>query len=115
MSDLYGRPSAAELVEAVKEFLAESVLSAVSSEHAFKLRVAVNALGMVERELRLGPDEERAHMRRLAKLGFVDSGSLAAAIRAGTSSADSVRAGVLTDVEARLRVSNPTFAEEYDD
>ena len=51
----YGRPTATELLEAVREFLTGSVMPATSGQMAFHARVAANALGIVARELELGP------------------------------------------------------------
>ena len=50
------RPTAVELLEAVREFLGQDVMPAVEGRVRFHTRVAVNALGMLERELRLGPE-----------------------------------------------------------
>jgi hypothetical protein len=51
----YGRPTASELLEAVREFLAGQVMPATSGQLAFHARVAANVLGIVARELELGP------------------------------------------------------------
>jgi aminoglycoside phosphotransferase (APT) family kinase protein len=51
----YGRPTARELLEAVREFLTGEVMPATSGQVAFHARVAANALAIVERELALGP------------------------------------------------------------
>jgi aminoglycoside phosphotransferase (APT) family kinase protein len=53
---LHGRPTAAELVDAVREYLLTSVLPATSGQVAFHARVAASALAIVLRELELGPD-----------------------------------------------------------
>ena len=50
------RPTAVELLGAVREFLDQDVMPAVEGRVQFHTRVAVNALGMLERELRLGPE-----------------------------------------------------------
>jgi aminoglycoside phosphotransferase (APT) family kinase protein len=50
----YGRPTASELLEAVREYLLGSVMPATSGQVAFHGRVAANALAMVARELELG-------------------------------------------------------------
>lgn len=80
----HGRPTAAELVAAVAEFLEGEVREATSGQVNFHARVAANALRIVEREL-LGPaDAEASEVQSsLAELGFADEASLAAAIRAG--------------------------------
>jgi aminoglycoside phosphotransferase (APT) family kinase protein len=50
----HGRPTAAELLEAVREFLAGQVMPATSGQLSFHARVAANVLGIVARELELG-------------------------------------------------------------
>ena len=81
MTGLHGRPTAAELIAAVAEFLDTEVRSATTGDVNFHARVAANALRMVERELTSsGADLVSA---ALAELGFVDEAALAAAIRAG--------------------------------
>ncbi len=78
---LHGRPTAAELVAAVAEFLEGDVRQATSGQVNFHARVAANALRMVERELLDAGDlDVRA---ALAGLGFADETGLAATIRAG--------------------------------
>jgi uncharacterized protein DUF6285 len=112
--NLHSPPSAAELLDATIEFLGGL---AVPAEHAFHLRVAVNALHMVRRELESTVDDEAAHRARLAALGYADDAALAAALRAGEVPADRmhrVRASLLADAEARLRVANPRFVGAYE-
>ncbi len=50
-SGLHGRPTAAELVAAVAEFLEADVREATGGQVNFHARVAANALRIVEREL----------------------------------------------------------------
>ncbi|HLI43887.1 MAG TPA: phosphotransferase [Acidimicrobiales bacterium] len=50
----YGRPTARELLEAVREFLAGRVVPETSGQLSFHARVAANAVAIVERELSLG-------------------------------------------------------------
>ena len=47
----YGRPTARELLGAVREFLTNDVMTTDDPRLAFNGRVAANALGIVEREL----------------------------------------------------------------
>ncbi len=47
----YGRPTARELLDAVREFLTNDVMTTDDPRLAFNGRVAANALGIVEREL----------------------------------------------------------------
>jgi len=69
------QPSALELVTAVKEFIEKHAMPQLSGHTAFHARVAANALGIVARELELGPRANAEEKMRLeAMLGI--SGSL---------------------------------------
>ena len=83
MNGLYGRPTAAELVAAVADFLDNDVRASVEGPVNFHARVAANVLRIVERELL--DDSTGAVAAALADLGFADEAQLAAAIRAGHS------------------------------
>jgi aminoglycoside phosphotransferase (APT) family kinase protein len=50
----YGRPTASELLEAVREFLQGKVLPQTSGQLSFHARVAANAVAIVLRELEVG-------------------------------------------------------------
>ena len=106
-------PTAAQLVEAVREFLERDVMEATEGRVRFHTRVAVNALNMVQRELELGPAQAAAHRAALDRLGVADESALAAAIRNG--SLDDRRAevvAVLRDtVRAKLEVANPRYLQ----
>ena len=52
----YGRPTASELLDAVREFLTGSVMPATTGQLSFHARVAANVLAIVARELELGPE-----------------------------------------------------------
>jgi Domain of unknown function (DUF6285) len=67
---LHDRPTASELVAAVREYLERDVMTTTEGRVAFHARVAVNVLGMVERELDLGAAQDAAeHARLVALLG----------------------------------------------
>jgi aminoglycoside phosphotransferase (APT) family kinase protein len=106
---LHGRPTAVELVEAVREWVDGDVRQGTDGRLAFHARVAVNALRMVERELALGPEPEAAHRARLAELGCTDDADLAARIRAGelADRAEEVRSLVGQSVAVKVAVANP--------
>ncbi|HWD54295.1 MAG TPA: phosphotransferase family protein [Acidimicrobiales bacterium] len=106
----FGRPTAAELTEAVREYV-EGQMERGEGAAGFEARVARNALGVVERELRLGPSISAAHAARLAGLGFADDLALAAALRAGELDADWRRVAPALAASARdqLRVANPSY------
>ncbi|WP_448437465.1 DUF6285 domain-containing protein [Mycolicibacterium setense] len=117
VSNLYGRPSAAELVAAVAEFLDSEVRDSatVAAPVKFQARVAANALRMVERELLASdsPAAATASSAALAGVGFNDEGALAAAIRAGRldDRADEVTACLRVLVRQRLAAAHPGYDE----
>jgi Fe2+ transport system protein FeoA len=110
---LHGSPTAAELVESVREWLERDVLPTTDGRTRFHARVAANVLAMVERELLVGTEQEIEHRERLVSLGLTNDAELAAAIRDGSLDArlDEVREVLRADVAARLAVANPTYAE----
>ena len=112
-SEPHDRPTAGELVEAVREFLERDVMAATEGRVQFHTRVAVNVLGMVQRELELGPAQAAAHQRRLRALGFADEAELAAAIRTGDvdDRYDEIKAAVAATVTDKLRVANPKYLD----
>jgi hypothetical protein len=83
------RPTAAELVEAVREFLTDHVAPNVEGQLAFHTRVAVNALAIVERTMAEGGAMDAAELARLKALLHRDgalgalNGALVRAIRGG--------------------------------
>ena len=60
------RPTAAELLDAVKIFLEESVKPELVDHTAFNMMVALKSLEIVQRELELGPQFAQAERARLA-------------------------------------------------
>jgi hypothetical protein len=74
---VHDRPTARQLVGAVRDFLEREVGPALEGRAAFHARVAANALAIVERELELGPAQEAAEAERLRALLGTD-GSLEA-------------------------------------
>jgi hypothetical protein len=82
MTGLHGRPTAAELVAAVADFLDDDVRDATTGQVNFHARVAANALRMVQRELE-GEGGASAVTAALTRLGFSDEAGLAAAVRRG--------------------------------
>ncbi|GAA2545835.1 DUF6285 domain-containing protein [Mycolicibacterium diernhoferi] len=112
MTDLHYKPTAAELVAAVAEFLEGEVRTETTGALNFHARVAANVLRIVERELAAtGEDEPRAE---LAALGFDEEAALAAAIRAGDF--DGRGAEVLPALRAlvrhRLDIAHPGYDQE---
>jgi Domain of unknown function (DUF6285) len=96
------RPTAQELAEAILEFLGGEILPTLTDHRLrFRTLVAMNALGIVYRELAALPAEDDAEQRELARrirAGDVPPGTLAR---------------VRTDVERRLQVASPKYLERY--
>jgi hypothetical protein len=61
-------PTPTELIKAVADFLRHDMLPESSGHNAFKLRVSINALDLVARQLALQADGEAAEAARLAHL-----------------------------------------------
>ncbi len=59
------QPSALEIVTVVREFLEQKVMPELKGHTAFHARVAANALGIVARELELGPKANGDELSRL--------------------------------------------------
>ncbi len=97
------RPTAQELCEAILEFLGGEILPTLTDQRLrFRTLVAMNALGIVHRELAALPPEDDAEQRELARrirLGDVPPGTLGR---------------VKADVEARLRIASPRYLERYE-
>ena len=104
-------PTAAELVEATREFLEKDVMANTEGRVNFHTRVAINVLNMVQRELELGVDQANAHAERLASLGVSSERELSDAITSGALDdrlADVV-AVVRATVKDKLTVANPRY------
>ena len=61
-------PTPIELTKAVADFLRNDITPMISGHNAFKLRVAINALELVVRQLTLEGESDAAEAGRLAKL-----------------------------------------------
>ncbi len=61
-------PTPVELVKAVADFLRNDIAPAISGHNAFKLRVSINALDLVTRQLTLQAGGEATEAERLAQL-----------------------------------------------
>jgi hypothetical protein len=112
MTSAHGRPTAAELVAAVAEFLETDVRESTAGQVNFHSRVAANALRMVERELLAEPDDGVSGA--LAGLGCGDEAQLAAAIRAGELDGgnEQVQSALRALVGRRLAAAHPGYQDE---
>ncbi|MFO7164812.1 MAG: DUF6285 domain-containing protein [Mycolicibacterium hassiacum] len=112
--ELYGRPTAAELLAAVAEFLDNEVRTALGPEHAqtaFHARVAANVLRIVGRPML--DETAAAALVPLAELGFSSEREFAAAIRAGEldDRPEEVLNCLREIVRCRLDVAHPGYRE----
>ena len=57
MTAPHDRPTAAELLEALHEWMERDLLPGVDGRLQFHTRVAINMIDIVRRELELGPDQ----------------------------------------------------------
>ena len=109
MTGLHGRPTAAELVAAVADFLDGDVRDATTGQVNFHARVAANALRTVQREL-AGADAGPV-LAALERLGYTDEAALAAAIRRGDLDDCAVEVSdcLRTLVAHRLAAAHPGY------
>ena len=97
------RPSAAELLQAVREFLESDVTNATEGRIKFHTRVSINALAIVERELAAtGATAQAAQELERDR-------DLAGRIRNGSVTPDSVFADIRESVRQKLLVANPKY------
>lgn len=98
------RPTAAELVEATREYLETEILPALDDQRLrFRTLVAINALGIAQRELELAEEEvlspeEAAELARRIRAGEIPEGALELLQR---------------HVAQKLRVASPKYLERY--
>jgi DNA-binding transcriptional ArsR family regulator len=111
------RPTAVELLDAVREFLEKDILPETKGGRAFHTRVAINVLSIVARELREAPafdaierEELRALLGHEGKLDELIR-ELAERIRNGSLDGKrrEVMAHVRKTVEAKLKIANPGY------
>lgn len=125
------RPTKRELLEAVQKFLERDLLPGLEGVQRFHARVAVNVLGIVQRELALEGAQRPAQYARLAALlGRAEPApaepealeravealerELVARIRAGFGEAPDERQRLVAHLRAtaaeRIAVSNPNWS-----
>jgi hypothetical protein len=109
------RPTAAELVIAVADWLRTDAMPALPGALGFQARVAANALGIVVRELEAGPGHfaaDRASVAGLAEAEGTDRellAALSARIRAGAldDRAGEVLEALRPLARHKLEIDNP--------
>ena len=111
------RPNAAELVEAVREFLWDHIAPNVEGQLAFHTRVAINALAIVERTIAQGGAMDAAELDRLKDLLDRDGNledlneELSRAIRAGEMDdrKEALLAHLRQTSEDKIALANPRY------
>jgi hypothetical protein len=117
MSDRYDRPTASELLAAVRRFLSSTLSDEVSGRLAFHCRVAANMLAIVERELASEREHTAAHRARLSRLEMVDDAELAAKIASGAADDryTEINTALREAVWDKLAVANPKYVRPFTD
>ena len=97
------RPTPDELAEAIEEFLASEILPTLDDHRLrFRTLVALNALGIVRREL-----------SKLTPVDDAEQRELAARIRAGDVPTGTL-ARVKAEVAERLLIASPHYLDRYE-
>lgn len=111
MTAPHDRPTASELVQAVREWMEQDLMKGVEPRLAFHLRVAMNMLDIVDRELELGAPMEDRHADLLESLDVADDVELAQKIRIGEfdENFSSLLAALRPVIEDKVRVANPKY------
>lgn len=110
-------PAPEELTKAVADFLRNDIAPFISGHNAFKLRVAINALDLVTRQLRLEEASDAAELARLSQLlgrqGSLGDLNRALADRIASGEADLQTPGLAEHLwqttMAKLAVDQPNY------
>jgi hypothetical protein len=111
-------PTPTELIKAVTEFLRSDIAPMISGHNAFKLRVSINALDLVTRQLALTQASDAAETARLSRLlaaqGSLDELNRALADRIAKGDADLQTPGLADHLWQttmdKLAVDQPNYA-----
>jgi hypothetical protein len=111
MTAPHDRPSTAELLESVREWMERDLMAQVPPALQFHTRVAMNVLAIVEREISMGQEQEIHHADVMKQLGKDSDSELAASIRTGDH--DDHLLELLEKlrpvIEDKVRVANPRY------
>ena len=110
-------PTPTELIKAVADFLRNDIAPAISGHNAFKLRVSINALDLVTRQLALEQGSDAAEAARLVQLlgtqGSLGELNRALAERIATGEVDLQTPGLAEHLWqttiAKLAVDQPNY------
>jgi aminoglycoside phosphotransferase (APT) family kinase protein len=106
---LHGRPTAVELLDALRGFLEQDVSEATTGRVRFHTRVATRVVAMVARELEIGPAQQERYREGLSRFGVSSERELAEAVRRGDldDRTDELAAFLATSVKDKLAVAHP--------
>ena len=106
-------PDAGELIEAVRDYLADDLGPRVDGRDRWLVRIAANALTIAAREIESGPADAAAHAERLASLGVDSDAELAAQIHRGEfdDRGSEIAAALWATTLEKLAVANPTYRD----
>lgn len=110
--DDVGFPTARILLDAVRSYLEHDVMDATDGRVAFHARVAQNVLGIVDRELVLGPRLRETQARLYASLGTTNERTLADRIKNGSfdDTSDELLLALRNVIAIRIAIANPKYA-----
>jgi hypothetical protein len=111
-------PTPSELIKAVADFLRNDLTPQLGGHNAFKLRVAINALDLVTRQLTLESSSDVAEAERLSQLlgrqGSLQELNRALAGKIATGEADLQKPGLADHLWQttmdKLAVDQPNYA-----
>jgi hypothetical protein len=108
-------PLSADLLAAAQATLRDEILPAVGDAQRFPLRVALNVLAVVERELRAEPATSQDYRRRLRAAGFASEAELSRVLRRDPAAwlDPQLRDLVRGIVAAKLDVAIPLAPSEF--
>ncbi len=114
---MHDQPSAIELLRAVQDFIRNHAMPQLDGHVAFHARVAANVLGIVERELALGPNFDEQERQRLIEMlgssGDLDAlnRELCARIRSGefTSHTPGLLPHLWETTLAKVAIDQPNY------
>lgn len=111
MTSPHDRPTTAELLESVREWLERDVMPAVPPSVQFHTRVAMNVIAMVEREIEIGPEQFDRYQHIMDSLGVDTDAELAASIRSGSHDDNLMQLleALRPVIEDKVRVANPRY------
>lgn len=112
------RPTALELLDAIKTFLERDVRPKLGDHTGFNMMVALKSLDIVRRELEMAPGFAAAEHARLGDIlghdGALEdlNAELAARIRAGTLTLDDpkVKAHLIETTKAKVQIDQPKYS-----